>query len=128
MKAYDVNEFNQAMRMRTKSFAVRVFKVAGGLRLNELTRVPVRQLVRCSSSVAANYFSATRGRSEAEFYSKICIVVEENDEAIFWIGFLLDIGVLTPAQTKELLAEAEELIRIFSSIKKKLKLKHSTPA
>ena len=125
MKKYDVNEFNQVMRARTRNFAIRVFKISGVLKLNELSRIPVKQLVRCASSVAANYYSATRGRSEAEYYSKICIVVEENDEAMFWLDFLMEVGVLNNAQAKDLLAEADELLRIFSSIKKKIKLKRA---
>ena len=125
MKNYDVNEFNQVMRVRTRNFAIRVFKISDMLKLNELSRIPIKQLIRSSSSVAANYYSATRGRSEAEYYSKICIVVEENDEVMFWLDFLREVGVLNPAQSKDLLTEAEELLRIFSSIKKKLKLKRT---
>jgi len=127
MKKYDLNEFNQVMRARTRNFAIRVFKISGMIKLNELGRIPVKQLVRCASSVAANYYSATRGRSEAEYYSKICIVVEENDEVMFWLDFLREVGVLHADQAKELLAEADELLRIFSSIKKKLKLKRTSP-
>ena len=125
MKKYDINEFNQIMRIRTRNFAIRVFKAAGTLKLNELSRIPVKQLVRSSSSVAANYYSATRGRSEAEYYSKICIVVEEADEVMFWVDFLMEVGGMSTAQAKDLLAEAEELLKIFSSIKKKLKLKRT---
>jgi four helix bundle protein len=127
MKKYDINEFNQIMRVRTRNFAIRVFKAASMLKLNELSRIPVKQLIRSSSSVAANYYSATRGRSEAEYYSKICIVVEEDDEVMFWIDFLLEVGVMNAEQAKCLLAEAEELLKIFSSIKKKLKLKRFPP-
>jgi four helix bundle protein len=125
MGKYDINEFNQVMRARTRHFAIRVFKIAGVVKLNELTRIPVKQLIRSSSSIAANYYAATRGRSEAEYYSKICIVVEESDEAIFWIDFLKEVGVFSASQAQDLLAEADELLRIFSSIKKKLKLKRT---
>jgi four helix bundle protein len=125
MKRYDINEFNQIMRIRTRNFAIRVFKTAGTLKLNDLSRIPVKQLIRSSSSVAANYYSATRGRSEAEYYSKICIVVEEADEVMFWVDFLMEVGGMSTAQAKDLLAEAEELLKIFSSIKKKLKLKRT---
>jgi four helix bundle protein len=127
MERYDVNEFNQIMRSRTRTFAIKVFKTAGVLKLNEFSRVPVKQLLRCTTSVAANYYSATRGRSEAEFYSKICIVVEENDEALFWLDFLLETEILTAVQARELLEEGEELLKIFSSIRKKLKLKRMPP-
>jgi len=126
MKRYDINEFNQVMRARTRKFAIKVFKISGMIKLNELSRIPVKQLIRSASSVAANYYSATRGRSEAEYYSKICIVVEENDEVMFWLDFLMEVGVLNTTQANDLLAEADELLRIFSSIKKKLKLKKSS--
>jgi four helix bundle protein len=127
MKKYDINEFNQVMRVRTRNFAIRVFKVSGMIKLNELSRIPVKQLVRCASSVAANYYAATRGRSEAEYYAKICIVVEENDEVMFWLDFLREVGILTASQAQDLLTEADELLRIFASIKKKLRLKRTTP-
>ncbi len=126
MKRYDINEFNQVMRARTRNFAIKVFKISGMIKLNELSRIPVKQLIRSASSVAANYYSATRGRSEAEYYSKICIVVEENDEVMFWLDFLMEVGVLNTTQANDLLAEADELMRIFSSIKKKLKLKRAS--
>ncbi len=125
MKKYDINEFNQVMRARTRNFAIGVFKSVSMVKMNELSRIPLKQLVRCSSSVAANYYSATRGRSEAEYYSKICIVVEEIDETLFWIDFLMEVGIINVAQAKDLLAEADEFLRIFSSIKKKLKLKRT---
>jgi len=127
MKKYDVNEFNQVMRARTRNFAIRVFKMVSMLKLNEISRIPVKQLVKSSSSVAANYYSATRGRSEAEYYSKLCIVVEECDESIFWLDFLGEVNVLSFTKTKDLLAEGEELLKIFSSIKKKIKLKRTHP-
>jgi four helix bundle protein len=127
MKKYDINEFNQVMRARTRSFAIRVFKTTCTMKLDELNRVPVKQLIRCASSVAANYYSATRGRSEAEYYAKICIVVEESDEAMFWLDFLREVGVMNADLAKDLLSEADELLRIFSSIKKKLKIKRIAP-
>ncbi len=127
METYDVKTFNQKMRTRTKAFAVSVYIMLKRIRLDDLNRVIVRQLIKSASSVAANYSSATRGRSEAEYYSKLCIVVEECDETIFWLDFLVEVGVITNNQTKGLNSEAEELLKIFSTIKKKLKIKR-TPA
>jgi len=48
----------------------------------------VNQIIRSSSSVAANFRAATRARSDAAFYAKICIVVEECDETLFWLDYL----------------------------------------
>lgn len=123
MKTYDVSRFNQEMRSRSKMFAVNIYKMLTKIRLNDLSRIPVRQLMKSATSVASNFSSATRGRSAAEFYSKICVVTEECDECLFWIDFLTEAGIMSTSETATLQGEADELLRIFSSIKKKLKLK-----
>ena len=123
MENYDVDNFNEKMRIRTKVFAIGVYKILNNIKFSDLNRIPVKQLLRSSSSVAANFRSATRGRSEAEFYSKICVVVEECDESVFWLEFLSDAEILTENQTNAIYKEAKELLRIFSTIKKKLRTK-----
>ena len=128
METYDVKTFNQKMRVRTGKFAVAVYRVLSRIKLNDLNRIVIKQLFRSATSVAANYSSATRGRSDAEFFSKICIVVEECDETVFWLDFLISAEILSREQANELETEAEELLCIFSSIKKKLKDKRNHSA
>ena len=65
--------------------------------------------------MAANYRAAGRARSRAEFIAKIGTVVEEIDETVFWIEMLSDTGILPAAATKDLLAEANELLAIFAA-------------
>jgi len=74
-----------------------------------------RQLLRSATSVAANYRSALRARSRAEFTSKLGIVVEEADEALFWLELLRDGEVLPAPQLKEIIEEAEAIVAIFAS-------------
>ena len=81
----------------------------------------VYQLLKSSSSLAANFRAATRARSNAEFYSKICIVVEEFDETQFWFEFLIRTGLLSNVESKILTDEVEQLVKIFTSIKKRMK-------
>ena len=125
MDSYDVNRFNQEIRLRTKMFAVNIYKVLSSVRLNDLSRIPSRQLMKNATSVTANFSSATRGRSAAEFYSKICIATEECDECLFWIDFLIEAGIIQANDINLLQKEADELLRIFSTIKGKLKIKHN---
>ena len=127
MEKYDVIHFNEKMRIRTKTFSISVYKLLNGAKLDELARIPGKQLLRCATSVAANFRSAARGRSSAEFYSKICIVVEEADESVFWLDFMLEAEIIDSLQTKEIQTEADELLRIFSTIKRKLRLKKEQP-
>ena len=123
MKKYDINSFNEEIRSRSRLFSVNIYKMLTTIKLNDLSRIPVKQLMRSATSVAANFSSATRERSDPEFYSKICIVTEECDECLFWIDFLIETGLTTVAEIGVLRNEADELLRIFSSIKRKLKIK-----
>jgi len=74
-----------------------------------------RQLLRSGTSVGANYRAAGRARSKAEFISKIGIVVEEADEAVFWMECLIESGLAKEALLGDLLAEANELVAIFAA-------------
>ena len=113
--------FNEVLRERTLSMSVMVYNLLQSKKTLQMTRPMIHQLIRSSSSVAANCRAATRARSNAEFYSKICIVVEECDETQFWLDYLIRIGVLTDSQINNLKDEVEQLVKIFTSIKKKLK-------
>jgi four helix bundle protein len=74
-----------------------------------------KQLLRSGTSVGANYRSAGRSRSKAEFVSKIGIVVEEADETVFWRECLVESGIVKEDLLKDLLLEANELVAIFAS-------------
>ncbi|HEU5413929.1 MAG TPA: four helix bundle protein [Candidatus Angelobacter sp.] len=50
-----------------------------------------KQLLRCGTSVAANYRAASRARSRAEFISRIGIVAEEADESVLWLEMIGDL-------------------------------------
>jgi four helix bundle protein len=121
MENPDKQNFNEKMRERTLSMAIKVHDLFNSKKINILDQPLIHQLTRSSSSVAANLRAATRARSDAEFYSKICIVVEECDETQFWFEYLLKIGVLTDSEVKTLQSEVEQLVKIFTTIKRKMK-------
>jgi four helix bundle protein len=121
MENHRKEDFNELLRERTLTMAVMVHNLLQSKKIFQITRPMIQQLLRCSSSVAANCRAATRARSDAEFYSKICIVVEECDETQFWIDYLIRIGILTNSEIKSLKDEVEQLVKIFTSIKKKMK-------
>jgi four helix bundle protein len=117
------NQFNEQIRDRTLKMSVQVHDLFKSKVVSSITRPIVNQIIRSSSSVAANYRAATRSRSDAEFYSKICIVVEECDETQFWLEYLIRTRLITAAETAEITLEVDQLIRLFTSIKKKMKEK-----
>ena len=74
-----------------------------------------KQLLRCGTSVAANYRAACRARSKAEFVAKIGVVLEEIDESVLWIEMLIDAGILKKERLDQLLNEARQLTAIFTA-------------
>src|SRR5213595_2957548 len=93
------------MKQRTKAFALGVIKLASGLSQDFLGRRLGDQLLRSGTSVAANYRSACRARSKADFISKLGIVEEEADESAFWMEMLQDAGKVKSAQVQPLIQE-----------------------
>jgi four helix bundle protein len=76
------------------------------------------QLFRAGTSVAANYRSACRGRSRADFIAKLGTVIEEADESDFWAELSVRAEFLGPEFATPLRREADELVAIFTQSQK----------
>ena len=95
----------EELKKRTKLFAVRVFKFSGKLEKTKSADIVSYQLLKSASSTAANYRSACRGKSDADFLNKLKVVDEEADESYFWLEFIRDL---------ELKCNEEELSSLIS--------------
>ena len=111
----------EELRERTKAFAIRIVRMYRSLPRSPDARVLGKQLLRCGTSVAANYRAACRARSRQEWISKIGIVVEEADETIFWLEMLQDCGIVTEKKLAEILKESHELCAIFTAARRTAK-------
>jgi four helix bundle protein len=89
-------------------------------------RIVGKQLLRSASSVGANYSAACRVRSQAEFYAKICIVVEEADESLFWMEILTESSITEIDKISNLMVEAGEILKVVSSARKTISLKNQS--
>ena len=103
------------LRGRTRKFAVGIVKLYKTLPRSTDAYVLGKQLLRCGTSVAANYRAACRGRSKAEFVAKLGVVAEEADECVFWLEMLIDCEIIPAAKVQDILKEARELTAIFSA-------------
>lgn len=106
------------LKKRTKEFAHRCIKLSLNLPNTYLGNHIKGQLIRCSTSVAANYRATCLAQSKKSFISKISIVIEEVDESNFWIGFAIDEALISENKCNSLLKESDELTRIFISSRK----------
>ena len=104
---------NEELKARTKQFALRVIKLVEALPNTKAADVLGRQVLRSATSVMANYRSALRARSRAEFISKIGIVEEEIDESQGWLELIVEAGLLPAVKVTALIKEADELTAIF---------------
>jgi four helix bundle protein len=105
----------EAMQKRTKQFGLRILKVFRALPRSEDARILGRQLLRSGTSVGANYRAVCRARSRKEFISKMNIVVEEADEAVYWLELLVEGEIMSARRLKALIDEGNELLRICSA-------------
>jgi four helix bundle protein len=105
----------EELRGRTKSFALRIIRLYQRLPHSPEAQVLGKQLLRSGTSIGANYRSAGRSRSPAEFTSKIAIVLEEADETVFWLECLIESGIVKLELLRDLLPEANELVAIFAA-------------
>ena len=108
----------EQLKKRTKDFAHRCVKLALSISTATLGNHLAKQLIRCSTSVAANYRSACLAQSKASFIAKISIVLEEADESAFWLEFIKDEKLVKNESLSSLLDEANELKAIFYSSRK----------
>lgn len=108
----------EEFKARTKAYALRVIKVVDALPRDTVSRTLGHQLLRAGTSVAANYRSAVRGRSPADFISRMGIVEEECDESLFWMELLIEAGRVRAARLSKLMQEGGEILAItVASIK-----------
>ena len=120
MENHPANNFNEKYREKTKQFAVDLCRQFNHFQNGESAKLVIRQLIRSGTSVAANFRAATRARSQAEYYAKICVVVEECDETQFWFEILEDACLVKKETIVNLHDTITELLKILTATKYKL--------
>jgi len=106
------------LKARTKQFALRIIKLVAAMPKSIEGRAIANQLVRCGTSVAANYRAACRARSKIEFVAKMGVVLEEADETQLWLELIIEAKLIAAKRVQPLLDEASELVAIFVASRK----------
>jgi len=110
-------EFNEIMRQRTKAFAIAVVQYCNSMPSTQAAKVISYQFIKAGTSVGANYRAFCRARSRNERYAKICIVVEESDESVFWTEVILESKLDDSESLKYLQEEGTEILKIMAKTK-----------
>ena len=121
-------EFRKELEERTLIFAVNVLEFLYKLPTDKIYWVFINQLSKAATSIGANYREANRGESKNDFIHKIGIVEKESSESEYWLKVLSRLSFLDESLKSEiepLHNEAEEFVKLFSTINRKAKLNKS---
>ena len=103
------------MKRRTKAYALAIIRLVQSLPNTPTARIIVNQLLRCGTSVGANYRASCRARSQADFIAKMGIVEEEADESAYWMEVLVEAGIVPPGAVADLCDEGNQIVSIVVS-------------
>lgn len=110
--------FIEKLKKRTRKFAVDIIVFCNSLKSDKASSVITYQLVKSATSTGANYRAACRARSKPEFFSKICIVVEEADESEYWLEIINEADLSDDKdELMRLIKEANEITKIVTKAK-----------
>lgn len=105
---------SEALKERAIRFAVVILRLIDAFPRHPGPDVIARQLAKSATSVGANYGAACTARSRSEFIAKLCIVVEEAEESVYWLEILLRAQIVASDALRPLQHEAAELRAIFA--------------
>ena len=101
------------LKMRTKTYALRIIKLYQSLPTSGEAQVMGKQILRTGTSVGAQYREACRAKSQADFISKMEGNLQELDETGYWLELLAESKILPAEQLLDLQKENDELTAIF---------------
>jgi len=112
------------LKDKSFAFAVSIGKIAMPLCRDRMTYYAGNQLLRSSSSVAANISEANGASSPKDFVAKLYIALKEARESNFWIRYAVELKILESETIKPLTADLDEVIRILKAVIKTTKDRH----
>jgi four helix bundle protein len=112
---------NEDLKIRTKNFAVRIIKLFAALPKTTEAQVLGKQILRCGTSVGAQYREAQHAKSDADFISKIEGSLQELEETAYWLELIEELSLFNSEKLQSFRQETKELTAIFVTIAKKVK-------
>lgn len=109
----------QDIAERTFRFSVRVIRVARAIERTQVGGVVARQLIRSGTSVGANVEEAQGGHTKKEFARRMNIARAEARETLYWLRLIQETGLIEQPRMKDIIVEADELVRILTTIVKR---------
>lgn len=116
---------DNVVQTKSYNFAIRIIKLFQFLQAEKKEFILSKQILRSGTSIGANIEEAIGAQSTKDFYAKLSIAYKETRETHYWLRLLTDTDYLTKEQSKHLITDVEELLKIIGSIQKSIKNKKS---
>lgn len=114
---------NNTVKIKSKIFAVRIYKLYQYLCNDKKEFVLSKQILRSGTSIGANIAGAECSISRKEFISKLYIALKEASETQYWLEFLRDVELITEKQFLDIDMDCKELLKLLTATIKTLKKK-----
>jgi four helix bundle protein len=113
-KHYDLEE-------RTLLYAKEIVPFLKMVKRNIFTIDTIRQIIRSSSAIGANYLEANDSLGKKDFLMRLRICRKEAKETVYWLNLLVINDLILKRKRDSLVDEASQFVKIFSSIIQKSK-------
>lgn len=117
---------NRDIEERTLRFAVRIIKLVEALPRSVAGQVLAKQLMRSGTSVGANVEEAQGSHTKKDFARRMNIARAEARESLYWLRLIKEAKLIEGVRLTEITKEADELVRILTTIVKKTKMNIET--
>jgi four helix bundle protein len=114
-------ESRTGLKDRTRAFALQIVRLYSALPKTTVAQVLGKQVLRSGTSVGAHYHEGVRGRSDAEFISKLEGALQELEETRYWLDLMIDANVVAGSEIAGAVQEARELTAILVTCVRKVK-------
>jgi len=104
------------IRERTFRFGVRIVKMVNRLPRTTAGFALGNQVIRSGTAIGANVEEADAAESRDDFIHKMKIALKEAQETRYWLRTIIESEMLVDEETKALLKESDELVRIIHTI------------
>ena len=107
---------DNAVVVKSKSFAVRTIRLYQYLCNEKKEFVISKQILRSGTSIGANVREGLRGQSKSDFIHKMSISLKEASENEYWLELLFETEYIDKKQFDNIYIDCQELIKLLTSI------------
>ncbi len=111
----DKENFKKEFKQRMYKWTLSIIRAVDTLPRDTSSQVIAKQIIRSSTSVAANYIEGQAASSKKDFTNYIHISLKSANETKYWLALLRDLDKLNRTQITALLKENEEIANILGA-------------